>query len=169
MNVAAVQLALARHFDPLCNLMMFEVPVQSRLRRQGTLEESCTYLADLIVVTPADYATEIEVKVALGDWRSDADKRKWEFGLPEWISRFMYAVPVEFGIPPWVPPRAGVLHLMPVERDELYVRVARGAYRCGKEKVPQEIKEYIRDRAYVRYWQSQFVRLSIAATRIRDA
>jgi len=163
-NACDIQLALARHYDPTRNLMLFEVPVRSQVvmqrRNDRMWEDSVSYLADCMVITPQDYATEIEIKVSLGDWKSDAAKDKWIYGLPDWISRFVYAVPVALGIPTWVPARCGVLHLYESGHG-VRAEVARAPARFGKIKVPPEIRQYILNRTYARYWERQFARLSV--------
>lgn len=158
--------ALARHFNPFKNTMLFEAPIRSKSYvSEGYFREtSCEYLADLLVITPNDYATEVEVKHSIADWRADALKEKWKGGLPEWISRFFFAVPVELGVPEFVPPFAGVLHIIPSRyRHEHmtwpHVVVARAPKRLSKVKVPQKYKDYVLWRTYCRHWSTQMDRL----------
>jgi hypothetical protein len=78
--------------------------------------------ADMLVISRAGYATEIEVKVSRADWRKDAAKAKWAVDR-EHVARFFFAVPStllepagedSFGIQMWkvpdfVHPAAGVM------------------------------------------------------------
>jgi hypothetical protein len=155
-----IERALMAHFDPYRNLMLFEAPVRSAAKQVlnpwgNHWEQSCEYFADLLVITPHGYATEVEIKVSRADWRADLAKEKWAFGLPTWISRFIYAVPASLGIPEWVPPKCGVLHF-----DNRTLRVARAPGRIGKEKVPDKVRAYLLHRTYIRYWTQQFERVA---------
>jgi hypothetical protein len=127
------------------------------------IDQSCEYLADLLVITPNDYATEVEVKHSLADWRADAAKEKWTRGLPSWIARFFFAVPEHLGIPDFVPGFAGVLHITPIVHGRHRwqgVKVARAPKRIGKDKVPAKYKNYLLWRTYCRHWSGQMNRLS---------
>jgi hypothetical protein len=66
---------------------------------------------DLLVVTKARYATEIEIKCSLSDWNADRGKSKWAHVDRRYIKSFYYAVPTELieKCPSWVPPTAGLI------------------------------------------------------------
>lgn len=118
-----------------------------------TLDMHGQYLADLMWVTNAGYATEFEIKISLSDWRADAKKGKWR-GMPSWISRFIYAVPATLGVPDFVPEFAGVWHYH-TEKDGFYaaeISVARAPRRFGKERVPEAVLHRWLRHLYSRYW-----------------
>ena len=109
------------------------------------------YQADLMWVTRDRYATEIEVKVSRSDWRVDSAKRKWEY-LPGWVTRFIYAVPEELGIPDFVMPQAGIWHITPCAYWGLKVKTVRAPKRIGKDKVPDWLAERWMAHLHSRYW-----------------
>lgn len=120
--------------------------------RQYEWQNYHEYLADFVSVTDAGYATEYEVKVSRADWRADLKKPKWEFGLPSYISRFIYVVPQKLGIPEWVPSVAGVWHLTD-DVDYKPITIARVPRRVGKEKVPEKVLNTWRRAFYYRFWR----------------
>lgn len=149
-------------------MLVPEAPVRLSLGKQRRLigtpheyewESTTDYLADFISVTDAGYATEYEVKVSRADWLADLKKPKWTSGFPGYISKFVYVVPQKLGIPEWVPPAAGVWHLVDSKRskfdrwDDTHVVVARQPQRIGKEKVPDKVLELWRRAFYYRFWR----------------
>src|SRR5580700_7662207 len=48
------------------------------------------YEADLLIVSKARYATEVEVKVSMQDWRKDFEKRKHKPGLRDERIKYQY-------------------------------------------------------------------------------
>jgi hypothetical protein len=180
MTSAEICLALTYHFQPTRNLMLFEMPINAKpIERRSSRSfqypldnafgppapmiwnEHVDYLADLLVITPNDYATEVEIKVSKSDWKNDAQKRKWSAGLPDWICRFIYVVPEKLGIPDWVTPKCGVLHATE-GRNGISLKVARGPGRFGFVKVPAKTKAYLLNCAYQRYWQQRIGHLTEA-------
>lgn len=114
------------------------------------------YLADLMWVTGSGYATEIEIKTSISDWRADNYKSKW-CGLPPYISRFIYCVPENLGMPDFVPEFAGIWHVK--KRGERnIVGVVRAPKRIGKEKVPDKVMHQWMSNLYYRYWQNKLHR-----------
>lgn len=156
MNSGHILHAVARHLNWRQGVLVPEAMVEysrgvkPRPWGSGTYDDRATYLADLMWVTRDQYATEIEIKVSRSDWRADSDKAKWAH-LPPWISRFVYAVPRELGIPEWVSPLAGVWHVAS-ERGCLYVEVVRAPRRIGKDKVPDKTLAWWKSHLYYRYW-----------------
>lgn len=65
--------------------------------------------ADLFVISKSRYATEIEVKLTLSDWKADFKKKK--HATLKWIKYFYYAIPEELAdkIPNEVDPRYGII------------------------------------------------------------
>lgn len=114
--------------------------------------EIANYRADFVQISVAGYLTEFEVKVSRSDWRADLKKAKWE-AMPPWVTRFIYVVPVELGIPDFVPSFAGVWHVAFNQKAGLNnIEIARAPKRIGKEKVPANIVERWMRSFYYRYW-----------------
>jgi hypothetical protein len=110
------------------------------------------YMADLMWVSENLLATEIEIKVSRADWRADLEKGKWG-RMPSWVSRFVYAVPEELGLPDWVPEKAGVWHVVGAGRERLpSVRMVRAPQRIGGEQVPARQLTAWRAELYYKYW-----------------
>jgi hypothetical protein len=127
------------------------------------------YFADFMMVTDSGYATELEVKVSRSDWKCDLAKPKWLDGkFPPWVTRFIYCVPVELGVPEWVPAAAGVWHLKPWHGGFM-VHIARAPKRIGKEKVPQETLDRWMSSMYHRYWNMRHERQRQLQERVRRA
>ena len=49
-----------------------------------------SYEADLLVVSKARFATEIEVKISMPDWKKDFEKRKHKTGLRDKRIKYQY-------------------------------------------------------------------------------
>lgn len=121
-----------------------------------------TYRADYISISGSDYATEYEVKVSLSDWKADLKKGKWG-NMPPWINKLIYVVPEHLGVPDWVPPEAGIWHLVLVpsrvkKSPTLRIKVIRAPKRIGKEKVPTDIYNKWMSNFYYRYWNARNLR-----------
>jgi hypothetical protein len=160
MNSGLVEIAIRRHVDPRANLLIPEAAVryQSGVWTQpwddgSTVPMYSDYRADFMMVTGAGYATEIEVKVSLSDWRVDLKKPKWQ-AMPAWVTRFVYAVPEALGVPEWVPSQAGVWHIKPSNNDwaGLQIAVVRAPKRIGAQKVPDDVMSKWMKNFYYRYW-----------------
>jgi len=104
-------------------------------------------------VTREQYGTEIEIKVSRADWRADALKDKWAH-MPGWVTRLIYAVPAELGIPEWVHPKAGIWHVYTKEGWGERIRVVRAPRRFGKDKVPDAVMDRWRSHLCCRYWHN---------------
>lgn len=119
--------------------------------------------ADLVFVSKAMYATEVEIKVSLADWNVDQKKPHWKMDR-KYISRFFYAIPetLENKIPDWIPDWVGIIvvfdrgltkwNTLP-EYDG--IRVVREAKRRRCEKVPIEMVNRMYQSCYYRFWRLQ--------------
>lgn len=162
MNAGLVEAAIRRHVDYRANMLIPEASI-----RYGLGGKVGEYRADFMMITRAGYGTELEVKVSRADWRADLTKEKW-VGMPNWVTRFIYVVPAELGIPDFVPAHAGVWHVIPraaildrysdQERhgfDGYDIKTVRAPHLLGREKVPQVvIGNWLRN-LYYRYWEQR--------------
>ncbi|MFP3277482.1 MAG: hypothetical protein RXR52_42270, partial [Paraburkholderia sp.] len=111
--------------------------------------------------------TELEVKVSRADWRADLSKPKWR-DMPDWVTRFIYVVPEDLGIPDFVPELAGVWHVVPrvvtldkysdEERrgtDGYEIVLARAPKLLGREKVPPAVVAKWMKNFYYCYWDQR--------------
>lgn len=118
--------------------------------------------ADLVLVSRAGYATEIEIKVSRGDWRNDREKLKWMahgWTRPH-VSRFFYAVPAQLvsAIPAWVPADAGILAVhdglgVHDGRAADQVREHRAARRYTARRLSDQQLAQIERAFYYRFWR----------------
>ncbi|MFD1557063.1 hypothetical protein ACFSHT_15790 [Paraburkholderia silviterrae] len=162
-NAGLIEAAIQRHVDHRANTLIPEASVRYSLGAGGRgLGE---YRADFVMVTRAGYATELEVKISLADWRKDLSKPKW-VGMPAWITRFVYVVPEHLGIPEWVPAAAGVWHVRarrpdyaswsgPTRPDSFEIVVARAPHVLGREKLPAAVLGKWHKNLYYRYWEQR--------------
>ncbi|MBW9102923.1 hypothetical protein [Paraburkholderia phenoliruptrix] len=162
-NAGLVEAAIRRHVDPRgANTLIPEAEI-----RYGVGSTRGVYRADFMMITRSNYATELEVKVSLADWRKDLSKPKW-VGMPDWITRFIYVVPEQLGIPEWVPAHAGVWHLVPSVVDPYYnpalesrrpdgyqIIVARAPHVLGRQKLPAAVLGTWLRNLYYRYWEQR--------------
>ncbi|MBN3811688.1 hypothetical protein [Paraburkholderia sp. Ac-20347] len=155
-NAGLVEAAIRRHVDHRATTLIPEASV-----RYGLGRTRGEYRADFVMVSRAGYATELEVKISLADWRKDLSKPKW-VGMPGWITRFVYVVPEQLGVPVWVPEQAGVWHVTPArvrsdsERPDGYqVVVARAPRVLGREKLPAAVLGTWHKNLYYRYWDQR--------------
>ena len=81
LHAGNIELALARFFNPRINIIVPNV----------SWGLGFNYECDLLVVTKAGYATEIEIKVTRSDIKADFSKRHTHGSKK--IRRFFYAVP----------------------------------------------------------------------------
>ena len=79
------------------------------------------YEADLVVVTKAKYAYEVELKVSKSDLKADMKKIK-HFFKSEVFKYMYYAMPEDIYVPEYVPEHAGVL-LAYKHGESWYIRV----------------------------------------------
>ncbi len=101
LNAAAIEVALARHFETNRNFCIPNVKWGFR---------SLSYEIDLMVVTTSMYAYEVEIKISAGDLRRDSKKWKWNycgsehnfrksyFAMPEDMLKYQDLVPAHAGI-----------------------------------------------------------------------
>lgn len=148
--------AVGRRLDFRSGLLVPEAVVSYVTGFNATFnyERRDEYLADLMWVTSAGYATEFEIKVSRADWRADNAKGKWGF-MPPWLSRFIYVVPVELGIPDFVRPEAGVWHYAPTRYYHAQITVARAPKRIGTQKVPRETTDRWLGHLHCRFWHQR--------------
>lgn len=168
MNSGLVGEAIRIHINPFQQTLIPECPVRCD---RGIKKSEFSgyeypmhheYRADYLTISTAGYATEIEVKVSMSDWKHDLVKPKWD-GLPPWITRFIYCVPEELGMPDWIPEFAGVWHIVKRKvhtagvpsREGYGIRVMRAPKRIGKEKVPADIVKGWMKNFYYRYWNQR--------------
>ncbi|MBN3851976.1 hypothetical protein G3N59_01160 [Paraburkholderia sp. Ac-20340] len=169
-NAGLIEAAIRRHVDHRANTLIPEASI-----RYAVGHSRFEYRADFVVVTRANYATELEVKISLGDWRRDLAKPKW-VGMPAWITRFIYVVPQQLGIPEWVPERAGVWHVKPTRvqststcLDGFEIFVARAPHVLGREKLPPAVLGTWHKNLYYRYWEQRMDAQRRIARHIREA
>jgi hypothetical protein len=178
MNALQVETAIRRHTRGVT--LIPEASVRySKGMAEGwggkSYERFGDYFADFMMVSDSNYATELEVKVSLADWRVDLQKPKWTGeAFPKWITRFIYVVPVELGIPSWVPEVAGIWHVKQgfirvggvLCPDFPRLTVARAPKRIGKEKLPSEVMSKWLLSMYYRYWNMRTERFNHKAAQL---
>lgn len=163
MNAGLVEAAIRRHVDHRANTLIPEAAVRCGV---GT-PHFCEYRADFMMITASGYGTELEVKISRSDWRADLSKSKWA-DMPAWVTRFIYVVPEQLGIPEFVPEHAGVWHVVPrlvtldkytdEERrgaDGYEIVLARAPKLLGREKVPAAVVAKWMRNFYYRYWDQR--------------
>ncbi|CAB3742698.1 hypothetical protein LMG24238_06925 [Paraburkholderia sediminicola] len=175
LNAGLVEAAIRRHVDHRANTLIPEAEI-----RWGIGSHRGNYRADFVLITRAGYATELEVKVSLADWRKDLSKPKW-VGMPDWITRFIYVVPENLGIPEWVPAKSGVWHVVPAVTDPYYnpalesrrpdgyqIVVARAPHVLGRTKLPSAVLGTWLRNLYYRYWDQRIHAEGRIARHIRE-
>jgi hypothetical protein len=117
-------------------------------------------VADLLFVNRNGYATEVEIKVSVSDWRADQHKRKWRLPRPH-VRRFYYAVPETLAgrAPADLPKDAGILAV--AETDFLQVRQLRPAKLLPAVKFTHAQMEHMRAACYYRFWRAEMARLKM--------
>lgn len=95
--------------------------------------------ADLFIISKARYATEIEVKLSLADWRADFKKSK--HSTNKYIKFFYYAVPDRLvdKAPPEMDSRYGIIAVHQSEYGDVYTRMVKPAEQMPCVKVPKGI------------------------------
>ncbi len=140
--------ALMRSFCWFQNTMITEWPIDGSQ-------------ADLLVISKAGYATEIEIKVSMADWNADRKKPHWNSARPH-VARFFYCIPHTLAdkIPEWVPAHVGILVVYersPVPGSTLIpldgVRCLRNARRMKAQKMPDDTLSQIYRACYYRLWK----------------
>jgi hypothetical protein len=97
LNASDVEIRVARLFNYRANLIVPNVSWGLHLRHE----------CDLLIVSPARYATEIEIKVTASDIRADLQKRHDHQSNK--IRRLYFAVPDYLASCPDLPPDAGLI------------------------------------------------------------
>jgi hypothetical protein len=145
--------AVGRRVQWMSGLLVPEAVVSyvTGFNERWNYEISEQYLADLMWVTPNGYATEFEIKVSRSDWLADKKKGKWG-RLPNWLTRFVYVVPAELGVPDFVPPECGVWHYTASTYYHAEINVARAPKRIGTAKVPDKVRERWMRHLHCRFW-----------------
>ena len=114
-----MELALAQHFNYERNLIVPNISWGINMNHE----------ADLLVVTPSGYATEIEIKITASDLR--ADKKKWHKHKSEKLKHLYFAIPSHlmkhYG---HIPQHAGILVL----KENGDIKEARKPATLGKYK-----------------------------------
>lgn len=169
-NAGLVEAAIRRHVDHRRNVLIPEASI-----RFGIGSTRGEYRADFVMVSTSSYATELEVKVSLGDWRKDLSKPKW-IGMPSWITRFVYVVPEQLGIPEWVPAHAGVWHVKPARVDHFSTQpdgfeivVVRAPHVLGRDKLPSTVLATWYRNLYYRYWEQRIDAQRRIPRQVREA
>lgn len=145
-NSGHVERVLRSHVNYQTNKLIPEATVQFTGSRWDS------YRADYMVVNASGFATELEIKVSMADWKNDLKKPKWD-NIPAWVTRFIYVVPQHLGVPEWVPAHAGIWHICTNESaTHMWIDIVRAPKRIGKEKVPDEIVNKWFYNLYYRFW-----------------
>ncbi len=141
MNAHRMRFALARYFNWFSCHMMPEWFIDGGI-------------ADLLFVSRAGYATEIEIKCSLSDWNADKSKEKWLKERP-FVARFFYAVPAELAERPpiWLPEHAGIIAIKPSKLGYDDVRIVREARRFKAKKLPADEFARMHTACYHRFWR----------------
>lgn len=109
-------------------------------------------IADFIWITEYHgYATELEIKTSIADWAFDLTKAKWTGGFPSCISRFIYVVPKDFGLPSWVPNIAGIWHVS----SNLSIEIAKEPIRLSKHPISKDQRNQWMSCFYRGYWEQR--------------
>jgi hypothetical protein len=101
---------------------------------------------DMIVVSPAGFATEIEIKISRSDFKADFKKNNEKYGsgdLKGWghysskIKKFYYAVPHDLNIEDLLPPRTGLIKVYNFHRAKIIypAKVNHEARRLNKDEI----------------------------------
>lgn len=108
-------------------------------------------ITDFLAISGAGYATEVEIKISLGDWKADASKEKWKH--PQKSSMFYYAIPhpLLVNIPAHVRPEWGII----VVKDTGYTlqcETFRKATRVAG-KITDADRKNLHNHTYYHYWE----------------
>lgn len=148
MTAKQVMTAVTRRGAPLCRRRFAVVPNVS-------WGWGLDYEADLIAVSPAGRAIEVEIKISRHDLIQDCKKAKWEKGLDPRIRMFYYAVPeglVDVAVET-VKPFCGIMSVP--EKDSGYYRakiVRRASVIENARPVSPEELNKLLHLGVMRYW-----------------
>lgn len=142
-HAGRIMLALARYFDWSSQRMMSQMYIDGGI-------------ADLVFVSRAGYATEIEIKISVADWNADLKKMKWKRDRPH-VARFFYAIPetLESSIPAWLPDYAGVLIVRKSGSGYDRVDERKAAVRRKALKMSDFDQAKMHESAYYRFWRQE--------------
>lgn len=110
--------------------------------------------ADLLVVSKAGYATEIEIKISRSDWNADQHKGKFSGERPQ-VARFFYAGPVNLmeAPPPWLADDVGLIGVYLNRYGDPLARIIRPAARRKAQKIgTAAFYTDVRAACYYRFW-----------------
>ena len=109
--------------------------------------------ADLLMISPAMRATEIEIKSSSADWENEKKKIKWRQPLSSFLWHFVYLVPEGLKTPEWISDVTGVWC---IDRHGI-IRVERQPKIISNHKVTaEELSGFLNDaRFYNRYWSAR--------------
>jgi len=95
--------------------------------------------ADLFLISKARYATEIEIKVSLADWKADLLKKKHQ--NHKYLKHFYYAVPEILAdkAPDGIDERYGLITIKQGNEDRLRATIVKHPQNLGGVKVPTSI------------------------------
>ena len=123
------------------------------------------YEADLIAVSKAGWAQEIEIKVSASDLKADKKKAKhgngpWPTKIDERIQRFWYAVPENLIAVAMdtthVPAFAGVIAVKKDDFGHLHaVKIREAVKREGSRKVTDKERIRLMELGMARYWSQR--------------
>lgn len=111
------------------------------------------YEADLFVISKARYATEIEVKISLADWKADLVKKKHQSHKE--LKHFYYAVPEALAdkAPVGIDERYGLIVVNQKDNEErMRAKIVKSAHALGGSKVGK----YTICKAFVSVYYRQF-------------
>jgi len=119
-----IEIAVIKHFNPRQNIIVPNV----------SFGLFAYHEADLIVLSPYNCGTEVEIKVTAADIKADLKKKH---GHKEEIIRDVwFAVPEELADDPNIPSYAGILSV-----TKLKTRRGGQRYRCVRKRLPVKNKD----------------------------
>ena len=128
---------------------------------------------DIALLSPRKMLWEVEIKISMGDWKRDTEKKKWKEGPWEYSpSRFYYAVPESLvpkgKLPNWLQSEAGVLCIgnnrerksqpdgTMVITDKPHVWFVRASKALHNNKLPQKYIDEMYRKLSIRYWNMAY-------------
>jgi hypothetical protein len=150
MKASAIAEALTTNHGPFSRRRWFVVPNVS-------WGWSLSYEADIIAVSAAGWANEIEIKVNKYDLRGDKNKSKFKVAADKRIKRFWYAIPLELldEAMACLPADVGIITISPgkYKTSNPVASIARSAEnRKGARKVTDKELQKLLHLGVMRYW-----------------
>lgn len=95
--------------------------------------------ADLFVISKSRFATEVEIKLTIADWRADAKKFKHQ--SHKYVKYFYYAVPEELitKSPDDIDPRYGLISVRHGDDGDLHAWFIKKAMAIPADKIPKNM------------------------------